>query len=608
MTIASPPPHAIYPHGLWRLEHLFASDTAAIAEMTALSEDAKAFSDEFSDRLSEADGPAWLSAWTAFEELSARHDRVNAFLSLRHLGSLNDGSVEELRIRLDAPERAYWAQVSFIFAAWRALSEERERALLDFDGLELWAQYLSSLRPLARRNRSPQEISAFSRREQTASRSWRELHQETISSLRFTVEHAGVSRQVGISERRSLIRSPERATRRAYMDSFYGTLGPHQHVLARCFDAVIADRVASDRFGGYAAPMARTEEQERIPEGFIAKILEMVRGRYGLYRRWVRLRASLGGTERLSGYDLDAPVWTGPLAVSYSEVQRMLQDCVAAFPPRVAAYVEQLFADGHVDAEPGAHKSGTIGCRPAASFVPPFITMTYSDDRDSAMTLAHEVGHALHRGLSGETFGAIRMRTGTILGETAASFLERAMGQRLLECGTSEDERLRLRIAQLGDVLYSVMTQTRMALFEVDAYELKRKGQFLSAQRLTELWNAHTDEQHGDTVVPFPGMERHWSAVPHFIDSRFYTPSYVISDLAVARLMSDYRDEPERTSQGVMCELLMAGGSRSPEHIFGALGLDVADIATWERGLVALERELADLEALAEGAPLARAA
>lgn len=599
-AISRPCPPA--PLGRWRLQVVFRSPEEVLRTVAEYAAAAEAFRTEYDEALRDADRNAdaglWARALGELDALAAIRDRLSAYFTLRNLADPHDEDTEDLFARTEDERGRAGRDVSCFFRVWRALDEGRRLALLGDGALSDWEHALIGLTDSAAQRADERRRVALEWRNESAATGWRRLHRETISGLRFDIPGDGEPRRMGIAERRALIRSADPAQRRAYIDGLYGAAEPHVGTFAACYDNLVADRLATDSYYGYGEAHERAAEADRLPARFTEDILGLVRGHYELHRRWVRVRAALDEQKSLSGYDLYAPALTPAPAITYEETQGLLSDALGAFPAQVGAYLRRLFSGGHVDAQPDARKGGTIGCLQVAPGVAPFITMTYLDGMDAALTLAHEVGHALHRGLSGETWGALRTRTGPTITEVAAVFADHLMHDQLdVRLGGDEETRLRLRVDRLGSVFDSLTTQTCMALFERDAYALRAAGRRLTAERLTELWVRHTAEQYGQDLVPFPGAERHWSLVPHFIDRRLHTSSYVIAELAASALVAQHREDPEAAGRRVTEELLMSGGARSPERIFAGLGLDLDSMETWEGGLALIEHDLAELEA-----------
>ncbi len=91
-------------------------------------------------------------------------------------------------------------------------------------------------------------------------------------------------------------------------------------------------------------------------------------------------------------------------------------------------------------------------------------------------------------------------------------------------------------------------------------------------------------------VLP-DGYRIGWSYIPHFINTRFYTYAYAFAHLASLVLFALYKERGADFVPDYLAFLAL-GGSASPSDQLGAFGVDLADEATWHRGLDAMEAML----------------
>ena len=153
-------------------------------------------------------------------------------------------------------------------------------------------------------------------------------------------------------------------------------------------------------------------------------LIEAVRGRYEIARRWYRLKARLLGVERLADYDRMASVTADEVSVPVRA--RRARSCSTATPrfsPELGALVERFFDERWIDAP----------VRPASAAAPsalgrcprcfPYVLLNYTARRRDVLTLAHELGHGVHFALAAAQ-GIFHQHTPLTLAETASVFGE----------------------------------------------------------------------------------------------------------------------------------------------------------------------------------------
>jgi oligoendopeptidase F len=152
----------------------------------------------------------------------------------------------------------------------------------------------------------------------------------------------------------------------------------------------------------------------------------------------------------------------------------------------------------------------------------------------------------------------------------------------------AKDPLARPALAMILDaVVVAVFIQTAFARYEQQAYALRAEGQALTAERLSELFDAELGKVWGDAMTDELGERRTiWARVPHFIIERFYTYAYVFAFLLATGLLPRSRnvDFGERYER-----FLAAGNSGSPEELVSMLGVDLNDREIWNDGFAVIE-------------------
>ena len=327
-------------------------------------------------------------------------------------------------------------------------------------------------------------------------------------------------------------------------------------------------------------------------------LIEAVRSRYEIARRWYRLKARVLGIERLADYDRMAAVTADEMTYTYGKAQEIVLDCYSSFSPELGGLAKRFFDERHIDAPVRPAKRGGAFCAPAVPVVYPYVMLNYTSRRRDVLTLAHELGHGVHFALAARQ-GVFHQSTPLTLAETASVFGETIVFGRLLAEDDSPASRLALLAENLEDTIATVFRQVAMNRFEELVHTARREQGELSVKHFGELWAESQSELLGDSVQITDGYRSWWSYVPHFIGSPGYVYAYAYGQLLALSVYQRYEQEgPELVPRYL--EMLAAGGSRSPEELGQIVGIDLADPGFWDAGLDLVERQLQDAEAAAE--------
>jgi oligoendopeptidase F len=222
--------------------------------------------------------------------------------------------------------------------------------------------------------------------------------------------------------------------------------------------------------------------------------------------------------------------------------------------------------------------------------------MNYTGDRRSILTLAHELGHALH-GSMAQPLGLFNASTPLTTAETASVFGEALTFKRLLASEDDPRRRLDLLTGQLEDAIATTFRQIAMNRYENLVHTERREEGELSTDRLNELWIECQSALFGDSVG-VGGYDTWWSYIPHFTNVPGYVYAYAYGYLFALAIFRSYQREGDAIVAPYL-DLLRAGGSKAPEELARMVGLDLTDPSIWASGIEALSDDLDEAEALA---------
>ena len=207
-------------------------------------------------------------------------------------------------------------------------------------------------------------------------------------------------------------------------------------------------------------------------------------------------------------------------------------------------------------------------------------------------TLAHELGHAIHAMLAGQhsvfTFDACLP-----LAETASTFGEMMLVDKLLASETDEVVRRELLFRQLDDAYQTIMRQAYFALFEKQAHAMVLNN--ASVDEMAAAYLVNLKEQFGDAVELSEEFKWEWVSVPHFYFAPFYVYAYSFGQLLVLSLYQQYKAEGEAFKPRYI-KMLSAGGSLAPAKICAEAGIDIRSEEFWQGGFDVLNRLVEQLE------------
>jgi oligoendopeptidase F len=603
-SVASEPTDPELEQAAWDLEPLLDGEGEAGVEsrLEQAQSRARAFAERYAGKLAELDGSALAEAMRELAEIYELVGRVGTYVGLRFSTDTADPANGALLQKAQERETAVETALLFFELEWAALSDERVDELLAGGELDFCAHHLRSVRRYREHLLSEPEEKILTEKSLTGASAWARLFEELTSAIEVELpaasgEGAGASERVALDVALSRLALPDREVRRTAAEAVTAALAPGLRTRGYVLNTLLADKGVDDRLRRYPHWLAARNLANEASDESVQALVEAVRGRYELARRWYRLKAKLLGIERLADYDRMAAVTEDVATYTYSQARELVLDCYGSFSPELGNLAGRFFAEAWIDAPVRPAKRGGAFCASAVPSAHPYVLLNYTSRRRDVLTLAHELGHGVHFALAARQ-GIFHQGTPLTLAETASVFGETIVFGRLLAEDSTPASRLALLAENLEDTIATVFRQIAMNRFEDLAHTARREQGELSVERIGELWAQSQEEMLGDSVEVTEGYRTWWSYIPHFINTPGYVYAYAYGQLLALAVYERYEERgPEFVPQYL--ELLAAGGSRSPEQLGRIVDVDLSDPGFWDAGLDLVERQLEEAEAAA---------
>jgi oligoendopeptidase F len=583
----------------WDLEPLVEGEGSDGVErrLTDGLERAQTFAGRYAGKLEELDAGGLREAMEELAEIYDLVGRAGTYAALRFSVDTADPANGALLQAAQERGTAIETMLLFFELEWAALTDERAEQLLAGEGLDFCRHYLRNVRRYREHLLSEPEEKILSEKSLTGAGAWTRLFEELTSAIEVELP-SEPGEKVALDVALSRLSLPDRELRRSTAESVTAALAPGLRTRAFLFNTLLADKGVDDRLRSYPHWLAARNLANEASDESVRALIEAVRGRYEIPRRWYRLKARLLGLERLADYDRMASVTEDEVSFPFAQAREIVLDCYSSFSPELGDVVKRFFDEQRIDAPVRAGKRGGAFCASGVPSVSPYVLLNYTARRRDVLTLAHELGHGVHFALAARQ-GVFHQSTPLTLAETASVFGETIVFGRLLAEDSSPASRLALLAENLEDTIATVFRQVAMNSFEDLVHTARREQGELSVERFGELWADSQSELLGDSVEVTDGYRSWWSYIPHFIGSPGYVYAYAYGQLLALSVYERY----EQTGSELVpryLELLAAGGSRSPEELAQIVGIDLTDPGFWEAGLDLVERQLQEAEAAAQ--------
>ena len=421
---------------------------------------------------------------------------------------------------------------------------------------------------------------------------WVRLYDETLAGLQVRAGRESLT----LAEALNRLSDADAARRKQAAQGLARALDAKSSTFTLAFNTLAFEKQVEDRWRRYATPAASRHVANEVDAEAVAALEAAVVASYPrLSHRYYALKARVMGRRQLDHWDRNAPLTAAaPRRYGWEAARSMVLESFDALAPRFATTAARFFDEPWIDAAPRAGKQSGAYSHPVTAEHHPFVFLNYMGERRDVLTLAHELGHAVHQTLAAPQ-GTLLADTPLTLAETASIFGEGLVFERLL-ADASGLERRDLLAGKIEDGLNTVVRQIAFHRFETRFHDARMKGE-LSANEIGGVWMEVMGESLGPAVRLGPGYETYWSYVSHFVHAPFYVYAYAFGNLLVEALMEARRQNPEGFAP-LYEDLLAAGGARTYVEALAPFGLDPRDPAFWSAGCARLERLVDEFEAL----------
>ena len=549
------------------------------------------------DKLS-LDMPAdqFVAVLHASEETARVANKLYSFAGLSFTADTQDQAAQSLQSRVLQFLAEVENRTLFFSLWWKELDEENAKRLMEASGD--FRYYLEALRLYKPHTLSEAEEKIVNLKNVTGPNALVNLYDSITNRYTFKTKVNGKEKEMTAAELFSYRYSTDPKVRaESYQAQFkvYANDGP---ILGQMYQTRLRDwhneNVNLRKFKNSIAPRNLSND---IPDEAVEALLSVARRNVNIFQRYFRMKARYVGLKKLRRYDIYAPVARSKKTYGFDEAVNMVLDAFSAFEPKVAELAKRVFDESRIDSQIRKGKRGGAFCWSVLPEMTPWVMVNYQGSGREVATLAHELGHAIHSMLAGH-HGVFTFQSSLPLAETASTFAEMVLIEKLLSEETDESVRRDILFKQMDDSYATIMRQSYFALFEKQAHEMVQKN--ASADELSAAYLENLKEQFGDSLDLSDDFKWEWVGIPHIYHTPFYVYAYAFGQLLVLALYQQFKAEGESFKPKYL-KLLSAGGSEAPEKILSEAGINIRDPKFWQGGFDVLEKLVGELEKLPVG-------
>jgi oligoendopeptidase F len=535
----------------------------------------------------------FLEIVRASESTSRILNKLYSFAGLSFAANTQDQAAQTSMARVEQFAAEMQNRTLFFSLWWKELDDRNAKRLMDAAGD--YRYYLEEIRHFKPHTLSEPEEKVINLKNVTGASALTTLYDSITNRYTFKLEVDGQVKELTESELQTYRYSTDPDVRaRSYQEQFR-VFSADGTILGQMYQTLVRDWHNENlSLRKFSNPIAARNLSNDIPDEAVEALLEVARRNVRIFQRYFKLKARHLGIEKLRRYDIYAPVAKAQKTFEFAAAADMVFEAFSTFDPKIAELAQRVFDQDHLDSEIRKGKNGGAFCWSVVPEMTPYVLLNYQGRARDVAVMAHELGHAIHSMLAGH-HSAFTFHSSLPLAETASTFGEMMLTDKLLSEETDEAVRRDLLFKQMDDAYATIMRQSYFALFEKQAHEMVLKN--ASVDEISAAYFEMLKEQFGDSLELSDEFKWEWVSIPHIYHTPFYVYAYAFGQLLVLSLYRQFKAEGDSFKPRYM-KILSAGGSEAPAKILSEAGIDISSAKFWQGGFDVLEKLVSELEKL----------
>lgn len=458
--------------------------------------------------LQETDKDSLQQIVNQFEVVVKKVRQAGAFVSCLEAQNMEDKGASTLRGRVTELSAVFQNVLTVLDGKLSLYSDMEWDSLFKGNNLEELYFVLSERRAAAKEKLSEEEETLINKLSVDGYYGWGQMYDTVVGKIQIPFDEENLS----VGQAANKFSNPERAVRKKVFREWEKAWDANGEILAKTLNHLAGFRLNVYGMRGWTNFLKEPLAINRMQEETLQAMWNAISKKKQPFVQFLNRKAKLLGLEKLSWYDLDAPLGKIETKMSYQEGAEFIIKHFEQFGTEMSGFAKKAFEERWIEAEDrkGKRPGGFHTYFPESA--QSRIFMTYSGTPSNVSTLAHELGHGFH------TYAMRDMHTlnrnyAMNVAETASTFAEMIVSDAALKAASSEDEKLVLLEDKIQRSIALLMNIHARFLFETRFYEERQNG-LISKEQLNMLMLNAQKEAYGDALDEYhPSF---WGSKLHF--------------------------------------------------------------------------------------------
>jgi oligoendopeptidase F len=370
-----------------------------------------------------------------------------------------------------------------------------------------------------------------------------------------------------------LLESTNRQVRKEASDAYNQTYLGYINTLGATLSGSINKDIFYARAEKYNSCLEASLFPNNIPVAVYDNLIKAVNANLEPVHKYVQLRKKILNLDVLHKYDLYAPlVPQARMEIPYDSAVTLVLKAVSPLGKQYDSDLKNGFNSRWVDVyETEGKGSGAYSW--GAYTTHPYMLLNYNGTLENAFTVAHEMGHNMHRLYSDKTQPYIYSDCDLFVCEVASTFNEALLMDYLLKHAKDKEQKLYLLNYYIDQIMGTFYAQVMFSEFEEVAHQKAENGEALSAASMRKIYRDIFQKYYGPELTLDSLDDLGCLRISHFYREFYvykYATSFAASSDLSRKVLAGDKDALNR-----YLELLRSGDSDYPVNLLQKAGVDM---------------------------------
>ena len=323
----------------------------------------------------------------------------------------------------------------------------------------------------------------------------------------------------------------------------------------------------------YKTPLNLYLDSNKIDTSIYYNLIEAVNNNLDKIEKYMNLKKKNLKLKDIHMYDLhDKMDEEDDKKYTYEDAKELVTKALSVLGDKYIKDFKEGLSSSWIDVyENTGKRSGAYswGCYNAH----PYVLLNFQGKYNDVSTLAHEMGHAMHRFYSNKCQDYFYSDNQIFVAEIASTVNETLLNFYMLKNGNKKEKK-KIINEMLDDINNTIFRQTMFAEFELDIHNRCFNGETLNAEKLNNIYYDLVKKYHKGVVID-DEIRYEWSRIPHF-----YTPFYVYqyaTGLSIALMIATKISEGDKNMLDRYLTFLSSGSNDYPTNLVEKMGISIND-------------------------------